>query len=645
MAQQPPLNMPTGPEKLKAVTELVNDLIEDLETAVYLPEGKHHLIDNRDRALEQLKLYSRDPRDADPIFTDEGITMLLKHSYHSPSTNTSRCALRVLANSMLLKPEMRQMFVDKGYTHNACKQLGTGDFDDEFLNSRILFLLTYGTNIDLKELIEKEQLADRIVDNLARHAKDVSSSKAKSDPMQNMALTETAKLLFNITHWCPEQASLFTPAVPHLAALLFKEDVSQSKPLDPPVGFIINGFLNLDLATEKSIAALYPKTEPEKVASRLISILDAGIRACPEHDLDAVVTPLIGLLNKVHEHAPDSAKQHIRNKLLPTAEDRENVLGKGDSLSAKLLKNSTNPVAPALRDAISHLLFDMSDKDAGKFVENVGYGFASGFLFQNNVPIPASASEAFNTGDTTGSQKPVNPVTGQFFDSEKPVNEPEMTEEEKQREAERLFVLFERSGFKNKLIPSPLGHNSDPMISIEDDESLVKITSDIIDHDHDEEHATPHSVKTRERAAPKKRSISESDTENSKQDSVKRKKPDTKRQRRARTTGSFTPRRSDRISSAASATEVDKPPRAKTRVKKSRGRPPTQTKTTSRGREVEWEVEKILDSQIDGQTSEHFYLVKWKGFASKENTWEPKKNLSNCRNLIQDFEKKAPKKR
>ncbi|GAB1193642.1 hypothetical protein APSETT444_002863 [Aspergillus pseudonomiae] len=38
----------------------------------------------------------------------------------------------------------------------------------------------------------------------------------------------------------------------------------------------------------------------------------------------------------------------------------------------------------------------------------------------------------------------INPVTGQRRDMETPQNTPEMTMEEKEREAERLFVLFQR---------------------------------------------------------------------------------------------------------------------------------------------------------------------------------------------------------
>ena len=88
-------------------------------------------------------------------------------------------------------------------------------------------------------------------------------------------------------------------------------------------------------------------------------------------------------------------------------------------------------------------------------MQNVGYGFASGFLFQHNVPIPENALEAWSTNESEGSNTTasqdssklagkVNPITGQLLDKEEKVEEVEMTQEEKEREAERLFVLFER---------------------------------------------------------------------------------------------------------------------------------------------------------------------------------------------------------
>jgi len=48
----------------------------------------------------------------------------------------------------------------------------------------------------------------------------------------------------------------------------------------------------------------------------------------------------------------------------------------------------------------------------------------------------------------------------------------------------------------------------------------------------------------------------------------------------------------------------------------------------------EFEVERILEKQ--GRQ----YLVKWKGYPEEDNTWEPKKNLKNCRKLLQQFHQK-----
>ena len=49
----------------------------------------------------------------------------------------------------------------------------------------------------------------------------------------------------------------------------------------------------------------------------------------------------------------------------------------------------------------------------------------------------------------------------------------------------------------------------------------------------------------------------------------------------------------------------------------------------------EYEVERVLDMQmVDNQP---FYLIKWKGYDTSENTWEPINNLINCQLLLQDF--------
>lgn len=349
---------------------------------------------------------------------------------------------------MLIRPNARQIFVDLGYEPKACAQLRRDTWDDEFLAGRVIFLTTYGTSVDLPKLIDECGLATTIVAKLARHAELATmdaASKEKVDPMQDMALAETLKLMFNVTHFCKEKADDFTPAVPHILTILATRDVPSSRPLDGPFAHLVNALVNLKLDTPETKAVLYPEQQPEHhkelPADRLITLLDIALATTEDTDLEQTVTPLVTVLRVVHDAAPAATQKLMRTRMLSNAEDRTTVLGKGTTLPARLLRNSTNPLAPQLRDGISHLLFELSERDAGKFVDNVGYGFASGFLFQNNIPMPRNA-----TGESGGSSggRPINPITGQFLDREPAMDAPEMTDEEKEREAERLFVLFER---------------------------------------------------------------------------------------------------------------------------------------------------------------------------------------------------------
>ncbi|KAI0877652.1 guanine nucleotide exchange factor [Hypoxylon argillaceum] len=427
----------SGSAKLSAVTGLVDKLTQDLISTNLLAH-------QRDAILEELKIYGRDPRNADPIFTKEGIEMLTRHAFDSTSSTTSRNALRCLCNALLLKKECRQMFVDLGYEAKVCSKLKNDSRDDEFLVSRILFLTTYDTNTKLEQLIDKYHLADSIVKNLERHARHHGDNgNSTDDPMRDMALAETLKLLFNITHHCKQKTSSFTQAVPPIVTVLCKGHFRINKPLDPPIGPLVNALLNLEIEAKEVQSALYPQANATLLSDRLVDLLEQSRTIYEDEELESTVTALLGVIRLVHDHAPEDVRISIRKRLLPSETDRKEVLGRSSSLPSWLLKNSTNPLTPRFRDMIGDLLFDLSDKDASKFVNNVGYGFASGYLYNKNIPLPGNASETFNN-DAGSFDRPTNPVTGQFLDSERDSDAPELTEAEREREAERLFVLFQR---------------------------------------------------------------------------------------------------------------------------------------------------------------------------------------------------------
>ncbi|KAK6603242.1 guanine nucleotide exchange factor synembryn [Botrytis cinerea] len=408
----------TGKAKLTDVTKIVESLKEDLEKISLLPH-------QRDALLEQLKVYGRDPTNADPIFTKEGIETLSKHAFNSPSKTTSRNALRCLANALLLKPDTRQILVGSGYDERACALLKDriASVDDEFCCLELSFLQLTVPRSTLR------------ISSISLHSAKQKKTR-QLDPMEDMALGESLKLLFNITHFCPQRNS--------------NDSECTSR---PPVAQLVNTLINIPLEDPENIKVLFPTGSPNLNVEKFLNLLDHSINKYKDEELEQLVSPLLTLIRKANEIGPSEVHQFMQIQLLPSDKDREQPVGRGESLSARLIQLSTSPMAPQVRESISALLFELSDKDASTFVHNLGYGFASGFLFQHNVPIPENAFEAWSTENDKGngkarpsqdSGKAVNPITGQLLEAEEKIDMPEMSQEEKEREAERLFVLFDR---------------------------------------------------------------------------------------------------------------------------------------------------------------------------------------------------------
>ncbi|RDI85990.1 hypothetical protein Vi05172_g4004 [Venturia inaequalis] len=428
----------TGKAKLDDVTALLDKLSTDLKRKTLKTQ-------QRDSILEQLKVYGRSVDGSDPIFARTGIQTLSQYAFDSSSTTTSREALRCLANALLLRPETRQILVDLGCAPKAAEKLKTDNSDDEFLLSRILFLMTYGTTANYQELIKKYKLADSINACLARHAKRYikgTRRMAIANPMDDMALTEIAKLVFNITHFHPDLAPSFSYSTLPLLQIVQKIKISQP-PLQQPHQACINSLINLDLGDKLSHIALFPRSDPSGVTEYLVNILDACVTSYKDSELDQTASPVITLLRKIYKEAPDQVKRRMETLLLPTDADRAKPMGKSDALSSRLLQLSTSAISSTLRTSIQAMLFEMSGENPNKFVANVGYGYASGFLMSQNIPVPKNATDTWTEGGGEGVR--INPVTGQRLDAETHVDEgPPMTDEEKEIEAEKLFVLFER---------------------------------------------------------------------------------------------------------------------------------------------------------------------------------------------------------
>lgn len=249
--------------------------------------------------------------------------------------------------------------------------------------------------------------------------------------MDDMALAETLKLLFNITAHDPDVASLFSGCVEDLFSILVHMKLP-SPTLQQPVNLILNALMNLEMKEEVCT---------DKVTSKLIEILNEATDPRSEQDLDQEAMPLMTLLRQVYVAASSSIEQSMKDRLLPNDEQRDKPLGQDDTLPSRLLR-LTSSSKFALKDNLLTLLFELSDSDPTKFIHNIGYGYAAGFLATHNMELPQEAMQGASGG--AAEDDAINPITGQRRAAEPVDAGPEMTDEEKEREAERLFVLFER---------------------------------------------------------------------------------------------------------------------------------------------------------------------------------------------------------
>ena len=430
----------TGEEKLAEVSRLMRTLDEHL-TQASLDTIRQVAI------LGQLRIYGRDPKNAGPIFCNAGIRTLSQYAFDSEPLDISREALRCIANALLLDPRLRQVFVDLGYSDKAADRLKKQDSDDEFLISRILFLLTYNTSLDFDVLFDSHFLVDSMNSHLARHAKlfDEGGMNCSSE-IDTAALSESLKLLFNLTNFYPQRKSAFSPSIESIFVILEKVPIP-NQPLQAPINYLINALANLELGdreiNDQTPNQIFPKSDQDRNVGNLITILDRAISVYKPEHLETLAMPLLTVLREIYQSAPEGPKKYIQSLLLPGEDDRDLPIGQSETLPSRLLRLSVSPLAPTLRESISSFMFELSGKDATEFVRKVGYGFAAGFLMSHHMPIPENAKQA-HAADSIAVGVPINPITGQRLDKEPVDTGPEMTLEEKEREAERLFVLFER---------------------------------------------------------------------------------------------------------------------------------------------------------------------------------------------------------
>uniref|UniRef100_A0A093VHY9 Synembryn-B n=1 Tax=Talaromyces marneffei PM1 TaxID=1077442 RepID=A0A093VHY9_TALMA len=439
-------------EKQSEVRRLVDSLDRDLSEKKLSSTEKANMI-------LTLRQHGTNPDNADAIYSKNGVGLLIKYGLDGEIPDIRRGALRTIANALLLKSDMRQVLVDTGCVGRLAEKLKsvrlifhiqTDNSEDEMIVARILFLTTYDTDLNFKTLITEHSLGENI------HYQIPKSGKKTLTPIDEAAFTDVLKLLFNVCKLNPDLADTFTQSIPYMLKIITRIDVPQ-QPLDGLISYLVNALSTLDLSDKPGkfeSSPFFPKFNPNCNVDKLINVLDAAVRHYEADQLETRIVPLIELLLTIYEQAPEGPRKYMEWLLLPEDQDRSVPIGRSDTLSSKLLVLSTTP-SVHLKAAISELFFVLSGKNAETLTKNIGYGYAAGFLASRGIEIPQDANEAFATNQSNINPA-FNPITGQRWDAEPQDTGPAMTEEEKEREAERLFVLFERARANGFIAENPV---------------------------------------------------------------------------------------------------------------------------------------------------------------------------------------------
>lgn len=312
-----------------------------------------------------------------------------------------------------------------------------------------------------------------------------AEAKAAGGGSNGAATQQAGPILGEAFH--PELLPMLRPLISLVMILPLPSPV----PLTPPLTHAIAALLNYpvsnvkkEIASTKALSASTPalsapispsSTETLRSAptyiSRLITVADLILaryfssanlaaddgRKVPEDvdskavkqkasadgiELEETLEPLLLLLRKTADE-DEELRSTLRSILLPSDIDRSTALDRRTDLLGRLIRLMSSVTLPRTARAAGELLLALNDGEPKRMTETIGYGPCAGFLMNTGLAsaLPSSAIP------TDAQGRSVDPITGEYEPTAEERARDEinnMTEEEKEKEAERLFVLFDR---------------------------------------------------------------------------------------------------------------------------------------------------------------------------------------------------------
>jgi len=407
--------------------------------------------DDQANAFQSLKILSRERTGIEEIQSKETIALCLKYGgciKEGDSNNLKPVvqyeALKLLINAIHGTPGVQSILLDQNGLTLILHKIQNSLNDDLilFLCLRIIFLMTV-SNPAVSRTFWKDIKGLPIIIEVG---KKLAKSVTEKDSQKATTLAEVYKTAF--VFWKNEEnneqgldlspvAELYNSL--HSSAIhLIKTKSEVQSPLYDAQIQAINLFL---MAPDNSFPNLFASKDKGLVA-KLLLFLDTQISNANAEFMAEDVFPLLGVLTKMASEEK-WVRRYMKSKILPLPIDRFVRPEVGNSLKAKIIRIMTSPKTP-LNVAAGNFLFTLCKRNGKKFTRHVGWGNGIGVLgqlniFHQNSPIVDTESENDVDGDDD-----FDPVTGARATDNAVSPISQMSEDEKEAEAERLVHLFDR---------------------------------------------------------------------------------------------------------------------------------------------------------------------------------------------------------
>uniref|UniRef100_A0A3B3QUZ9 Synembryn n=1 Tax=Paramormyrops kingsleyae TaxID=1676925 RepID=A0A3B3QUZ9_9TELE len=449
--------------------------------------------------LETLRILSRDKRVLAPVATREGMLVLGRLAGLESADEIGGGpedvqvlveALKCLCNIVFNSQEAQQVGADIQMARGLCRQLQMGRacwHEVELFSLRLIFLLS-ALRTDVRDSLRRELSAVSVLTRVLEDTLcvrwvgpyEVAAPSPMAPPLSAEATERTMealKALFNLTLSSIHMLVLCPPA---RVSPLSLSGCSNA------INLLSNITVScLDVLIDVPVQDGQAQYEGRNMEAVWVLLKFMEKRIDRGANYKEGLTPVLSLLTESSRHHREIRK-YIKAQVLPPLKDVKNRPEVGSTVRNKLVRLMTH-VDTSVKQSAAEFLFVLCKESVDSLLKYTGYGNAAGLLAARGLLAGGrgegqySEDEDSDTDEYKSAKRFINPITGHI---EEPMPNPveDMTEEQKEYEAEKLASMFDQLS-RQELI-KPMGVRRDGTLAPLE-ETVSKCTVDSSSSDSD----------------------------------------------------------------------------------------------------------------------------------------------------------------